>query len=121
MVFQRLYNNIIQNKFPDAIRCSYKEIIYQNQFKILNTKNVIATSNIDKIMICGAAPWKTCHKSSLSGFFVENIKYMDDVPYLFTLFDNININKISIEKTICYVYNRNTVTSTSNNSNRWLS
>lgn len=50
---------------------------------------------------------------------MENTKHMEDDVYLYTLFDKINISKISVEETVCYVYNRISFTSTSNANDKW--
>lgn len=109
-VLQRLYDNITANNFPDVVRCPYVELRPDKKTGKPVEKIVRGETDINKIMLGGMAPWKNCHKSSFNIRFPENC-LIEDIPYGLTLFDNVDINKITTVQTPCYVYNMTSNTS----------
>lgn len=110
-VLQSLHDTIIANNYPDVVRCPLFHYFGDN-----DRRNWIdrMTPDIWKIALSGAGPVKNCIRSKFNYKFKENRAQWNDVIWFLRLYDNVDPKKIVCEKTICYTYNRLSITSCTN-------
>ena len=109
-VLKNMHDKIVARKFPDLLRCTYIRKTATKQFLCR------MTSNIDSILQDGAAPFKSCIRSSFKQHFVEGRARNNDVVWFMQLMDTIDTAKISSLSFPCYVYNCCSSTSCQNSA-----